>query len=555
MKVLGKARVIRLLLKVQNRLIRGGKSLALLRAGKSNVSIPASMFTNAQRVELEGAAFYVPADADAYLKKVFGKNWQTDDKPEPIASPHLLVCSTQISYKEIDTDDTLYAHRAQVDKVIEKRRVLTARIQALRSQIEKYWDLLFLTKERYELYRGLVPVLPELQDALSKGAYGWLDAALADYVAVLREYVNKDMPLVIHAALDELVLSYRGDHGLVQKCENLKKKWAFHSLSLPLEDKDRQEALRRLPAVIAVAEDAGVPVYVRCEEQLLPVAVPDEEGQPGPVLIRREDKLIPVDGITAQSLLVQTVNGAYVPLLGYGPCKRLFADLRAIPVVQCVYGQDRKLAWVDGNACVYAAASFGADDLYQAEELPHYVAVNEDKEVPLYFYDERCAALRRVFCVDAAGGRAPVATLGLGGTLWVTPGAAASLHFENDNGAPKPLTVDRFTDAGADSLHRALGREQAPAVCCPLVQEDAFGRRMAVAALCTDGRVLPRVRLAADGTAVSLELGKADYATLCLRRTDGTDVPLISVDAEGAVLYAAQGHTLPVRALIDGMKA
>lgn len=557
-KVLGKPRLIRLLLKVQRKLIRGGKTLALLRVGKPHIGLSKSMFTNAQRVELEGAAFYVPVDDDTYLKKVYGKNWMIDDKPEPITSPHLLVCSTQVSYKEIDNDDTLYANRAQVDAVIEKRKKLNGNIQVLRSRIEAYWNLLFLTKERYELYRKYVPVLPELQENLSKKDYAWLNVALADYIEVLRTYLDKQLPLVIHPELDAVVmevLKYQGAHGLVQACGELKKKKAFRAIHLALDDAARVAALHRLPAAVAVEGNGVVPAYVRCGGRLLRVALPDEEGHPGPVLICRESAILPADGVTAQTLLVQTENGAYVPFFSHRPCKRLFADMRAIPLVQCVYEKDRELAWLDEGGRLYVTAAVDADGLYESVALPQYIAVADDKSVPLYFYDEACATLRRTFCLDAAGHRIPVATLGLGGVLWMTPGVAESLHFEDDNGEAQPLTAACFADAATDGVHRALGRTAAPVVCCPLVQEDAFGRRIEVAALYTDGRVLPLVRVDADGTPVALEPNKPDYATICLKQTDGTDIPLVSVDAAGTVVYAANGQTLPVQAIIDGMKA
>lgn len=507
-KLLGKAFVIKCLLGLQQKLTRSGReNMAYVRPMKNNIKIPASMFTDVQRVELEGAQFPVPTDIDKYLEKVYGKNWEQDNKPENISTPHLLVSSTKISYKEVDNDDSLYAVHDEVKATINKRKSLMAQINPLRRKIEKYWDLLFLTKERYRLYRLYMPVAEILEDRLSKGEYEWLEIAMADYLTTLKTYLSKKLPLTICPALDRIVLELlnQGEKkNLAQKFNNLKNKVPLKSVELKLDEGTQQEALANLPATISYDENNAVPVFLRHGEKLRAVALKDENGQVCPVLVKKENEIVSAFtevSSTARQLVVESDDNGYEPLIG--GCQ--FEGKRAIALIQHIYGRDLELAWLDEAGKIYIAAQFDCGDIYSGVDVPEYLSVGADLEVPVCYYDDESKTLREVFCVDSDGSHIPVVTLGSEGLLCVTADAAKKLHYRSGDGQLKQLTVSCFEDEAYKEVMQVLYRDDRPQICCKLVQKDAFGRMIEVAALYNDECVRPLVRVDDDRTVSGLD--------------------------------------------------
>lgn len=555
-KLFGKRYVLKRLLSWQDKLTRtGGKKLAYVRPMKKNIRLPAAMFTEVQRVELEGEAFFVPVKYDAYLEQVFGKNWAIDERAENIASPHLLVSSTEISYKQIDNDESLYKNRRQINDLINKRKALAAKIKTLRDKIEGYWDILFLTKERYQLYRQYMPVVHILQEHLAVRDYQWLNLAMKDYMDTLGLYLSKNLPMTTCQELDTVALelmAYSCKLGQAQKFRRLCSSRALKPINVKLDENAADAALAQLPPVIRCTAENEIPVFLRTGAGLRAVVRLDG-GQAKAVLIRCDDEIVPAYDAAANNaqLAVENGQGGYTPLAD----NALFENETVLPLVQSVFGQELQLAWVDKNGQLYVCARFGEAGRYEAMELAEYLSFGQKFDVPVRYLDRKTNTLRELFCLSADGQPSPVMTMGVGGYLWVTPNAAQMLYYKNEDNENVALRCSDFADEAAYRVKQVLYGTGAPAVCCKLVQQDAFGRVTEIASLYDNGCILPTVRRNADGTLAQLESQEQTYATLCLRQSDGTSIPLAALDAQGNALTAiAPGHHLPVQILIGGHK-
>ena len=547
-KIFGKLFVVRRLVKQYEKLTAANsKNMAYVRPMKDNITIPATMFTSVKRVKLEDSEFLVPTAHESYLEKVYGKSWKTDTKTEDISSRHLLVASAQVSYKDVDVDNSLYANRGKVNRIIQTRADLSAQIKKLRDKIEEYWVLLFMTKERYRLYRKYMPIAHLLHQHLVDRDYAWLTIAMQDYMTVVKTYLAKGLPITICPELDEVALEmlyYSGDLIGAQQFKELKETVVLNVIDLPLNEAATEEALAALPATISYDEENAIPTFLRCGEELHAVVRLDDEGVAHPLLLKSASKIVlaPMNEtdeegeiISEWQIALETEDGVYAPFFACDCVRELFETQRVLPLVQNIYNQDLELAWLAEDGRIYIAGGFGACDKYQEVSIPTYCAVLEDGEVPVSFFDEDSGVLRPLFCRSESGERLSVITLGAAGSLWVTPNAADNLYYLDDEGQDVQLTVSRFADEAAEDVKELLDQEKQPELCCKLVQEDAFGRVMEIAALYDDESIQPLARMTATGTLSKITPQKATYATLTLTQKGGSTIPLAIVDAEGNV--------------------
>lgn len=224
-KLFGEARMMRGLIGLQNKLIgKKGKNVAYIRPDKDDIVMPASMLTKTKRVIFEGEKFLIPNDHDAFIKKTFSATWASDEKPEPISSPHLLVTSTEVSYKTLDSQEVLDKNRHQIERMTNERSSLASRIKTLRTDIEKNWVVLFMTRERYRLFNLYKPLEETILAKAAENDTEWLDAVMADYLATVKEYAAKGWPLQISPALDALAverLKHKGEAAAAKQFANL----------------------------------------------------------------------------------------------------------------------------------------------------------------------------------------------------------------------------------------------------------------------------------------------------------------------------------------------
>lgn len=235
-KLIGKLNFVKLLVAIQNILVSSsGKKLAYVRPLEKNINLSANVFTKVEKIKFESGEFFVPVEKDEYLKKVFSESWKEDDKPVNIENPHLLICSTEVSYKDLDNDNGLYADYEKIMIKSAKRKPLTVKIKKIQKKMQKYWSYLFITEERYRLYDLYMPKLDILQEKFENNKIEELKADMEEYLSVLREYLSKDMPLVICPELDNLaikILEKTGEETLAIKFKETCKKVPFKSVSI-----------------------------------------------------------------------------------------------------------------------------------------------------------------------------------------------------------------------------------------------------------------------------------------------------------------------------------
>ena len=553
-KILGKDRTTRVLLKLRNRLIRtAGKNVALLRPGKKNLKLSRSMFTSLTRVEFEGVGLLVPSAFNRYLRTVFGTDWEKNTEGESLSSAHLLVASTEISYKEIDNDNTLYANRAEINSMILKRKKLMEQIKSLRGKIEKYWDFLFLAKARFSLYRRYVPIIQILQEYQEKRDYAILQIAMADYMEILKVYLSKNLPLSVTAELDQIALEllrYSGELEHAKKFKELQRQVPMKPVSVELDDNMRAEALRKLPPKISCTPDGNVPVFLRWSNRLYPVGSLTENGQFLPLFLKQDTAIVPaVSGVLA----VQETDGTCSLLSDDVWHSRLFGSVHAIPLIQHIYGQDLEIAWLSETGCLYITAEVDSCGCYVRTELPEYLSVGHNGELALSFVDSKTDELYPVFCMDDDNKCTAMAAVGVGGCIWITPGASKKLYYRDRNGNAVRLSINHFTDCATAGVKATIA-QSAPNICAKFVQRDIFGRLIEVAAMRDDGSIVPLVQRAQDGSLIKLDPSDHGYTTFYLKQACGIDAPLATVDAEGNVIHTAVQAGAILLSIITGSR-
>ena len=235
-KLIGKLNFIKILVGIQNILVSSSsKKLAYVRPLKKNINLPANLFTNVERVQLENGEFFIPKDKDEYLKKVFSGSWKEDYKPAQVENPHLLICSTEVSYKDVDNDDSVYADYEKIMAKAAKRKPITEKMKKLQKKMKQYWAYLFITGERYRLYDLYMPKLEILQEKMEQNKFEELKEDMEEYMSVLRDYLSQNMPLVICPELDNIaieLLKNTGEEDLATKFKEICKKVPFKSVSM-----------------------------------------------------------------------------------------------------------------------------------------------------------------------------------------------------------------------------------------------------------------------------------------------------------------------------------
>ncbi len=565
-KLFGKSFVVNTLLNLQNRLVKQNNGyLAYVRSFKDNINLPATMFTKVKKVSFGGASFNVPSDTDKYLELVYSKKWKDDKKQEGVSAKHLLVASTEVSYKEIDTDSALYAKREEVSEIIETRKHLSEQVGMLRKKIESYWDILFLTQERYRLYRLYRPVLEILREHYVNKDFAWLNIAMKDYLDTVKTYLGKEWPVVVCPELDEIVLAmldHAGDYKSVKRFEDLKKRTSFKPIRLTLGAEAMETAQLNLPATIAVDAENVVPVFLRDGEDLLPVVRLGADGEKHPLLLKSGSNVIeaPVgvelvnengaNDVFVWDIAVEGKDGTAELLFGSEWKQRVFENRSMVSLVQHIYGRDLEIAWLASDETVYVTSKFADCNQYATVSAPVYCKFDSNLTVPVRFEDEP-GVMRELFCLEEDGRHTPVVTLGAGGVFWVAPDAGKRLYYLTEDGSAEKLDVSRFIDDANEDIKATLFKERGAKVCCKLVQEDMFGRVLEIAELYDDESVQPVARMNADGTLTALPKENRAYSTLCLKQSDGTTTTLATIDPEGKIVTALPAQQiLPVGVLI-----
>lgn len=548
MKIFGKERMIRKMLRLQRRLTsKPSNTLAYVRYKNDDISIPAKMFTNVKRVELGGGSFFVPSDTDAYLKKVYGAKWASDKKEEPIRAPHLLVTSCDVSYKELDKDGSLYRENSHITQLIAQRTELNKQIKALQANIEQNYDLLFFTQDRYTLYRQYVPVIDILRKYQNERDYDWLLLAMNDYMNAITVNMSKGLPIFVHRELDELAMylfSYKGEFDTAKRYQELLQTTQLKEISMNVgEGRWRQlyeEARDMLPMLLLPEANGEIPAHMDDGDRSVVLARRDAQGELMPLLNAVDGKLIPTLDVDENGklcpLVYQQEDLSYTEFVGSEIYDRVFSGTDSVELYRPTKdGRHIPLARLCPNGDIYVIIEIDKNNAPVPVQPPMICTVDEDGTVPVALYDETADTLLPLFCVGADGKRLPVVKLGLGGTFAITEiDGKTPLFYEDANGDAVELDMSRYLDEELPEVNEQLYQRED--VCLELVQRDIFGRLLKIAAVLDNGIVVPAGRVDANREYSPVNITLESFSTLYLQPSSGEKIILAKVAKDGRVI-------------------
>lgn len=548
MNVFGKEFMIRKILGLQRRLTsKPSQTLAYIQYRKADINIPAAMFTKVKRVKLGKSSFFVPVDTDAYLKKVYGAKWASDKKRAGVTAPHLLVTSCDLSYKELDKDGSLYRENSQITQLITERTKLNKQIKDLQAGIDRNYNLLFFTQERYTLYRRYVPVLSILRKYQKERDYDWLLLAMKDYMDAVKASLSADLPMSVHKELDKLAVqlfSYKGEFDIARRYQELMKTTPLKKISMDLgEDRLRQlfdEARDMLPLQLLPAAHGKIPARLDDGERSVVLARWDAQGELLPLLKADKGKLIPTPDVDENGnscpIVYRQENHTYTEFMGSEVYERVFGGADSVELYRLTKdGRHIPIARLCPNGDIYVITGIGKNNEPVPVQPPVICAVDEDGAIPAALYNKEEDTLLPLFCVGADGQRLPVAKLGLGGTFVITEiDGETPLFYEDANGEAVKLDMSRFLDEALPEVDSQFFHEGD--VCLELVQRDIFGRLLKIAAVLDDGSVVPAGKVDATRKYSEVKITQEPFSTLYLQPSSGEKIVLAKVAKDGRVI-------------------
>lgn len=182
-----------------------------------------SIFENASLKRLENYEFPVPV-SDGYFKTLYGSDWKSG-KPSGRKVTGWVVADTKIPYKEYL--ETAEESGCSLEQYLEQRRKYNNMQKSGQSKIDTihhYWDLLFRTGDRYDLWEMYYPIKDELIALRKDGRYDELQEALKDYISLTYKNYKLGLglcfdPEILECMLD--VFKYEDNEEYAQKVRAL----------------------------------------------------------------------------------------------------------------------------------------------------------------------------------------------------------------------------------------------------------------------------------------------------------------------------------------------
>lgn len=538
--LLGRRTVLNILLKIHNNLIpKTGPTLAYVRPLSDNINIPISMFENVVSTKYGDYWFNLPSQTEKYLDLSYKKSWKSEKKLKTAPSLHLLVASADVSYKEIIDDNSIRQNAKEIEYVIQQRTMLNNKIKSLRAKIEHNWDILFLTQERYRLYKEFMPVLDIVKDYYDRREYQWLLVVMKHYLDIVEKYADKGWPVAVSDELDEIVfnLLYRSGRAKAAiKFNELKSKVKLKSINVDFKDKDYHKAISALVPVIVCGNNNEIPVFLHIDDKYFPVKLAGADGELKDLFEKESDSVKKSEDIGKYRLVIQTENENIDLINNVEWCEKIFREIKTVCLVQNCFEKDIVIAYLESNGFIHVASKFVDDILYEAIEPLLVCEIKNYSEVPVY----RLVAeeLREVFCMNDQGERKPFITVGLGGNLIINDNAAECLYYQNENGIAVRWNVFECFDVAHDNVYNSIFAGKSPVILEKFVQKDAFGRIIEMAAIIDNGNIVPLGMIAENKTFIALDISRNPISTLCIKQSDGRLIPVANIDSSGKIVSA-----------------
>jgi len=180
--------------------------LRIARFPKKSVELPLSLLNERQEVDVAGKNFFVPRDVKSYLSLEFEQTRPQDDPERASDDPALTVIDPQIPcVQTLELVRELYGKGPNVNWI--HRFILRGRMRFLRRKIQKYWDLLYCTRDRFGLWKQLMPQKEHICQLYHNGDISAVRVALEPYLTALDRNAAKGFSLCFDKELFDIALS------------------------------------------------------------------------------------------------------------------------------------------------------------------------------------------------------------------------------------------------------------------------------------------------------------------------------------------------------------
>lgn len=528
MRCWGHERVVRALLCFQCRIAATpSKQMALIRYLKDNLNFSADYFKTIKRVSFAECSFFVPQKHGDYLNLVFGKDWKSIS-PRGVPSPHLLVTSTTVSYRDLGVETDQKIQKA-VTQTIQKRHFIAEQMKTLKREIERCWDVLFMTQRRYELYREYYPRKGELLIALERREYDLLQLVMRKALEAEKKYLDMGSVLSLDAEIDQIIiriLLHQGKYDLARKMEERLSQsvQVKPEIGIISEEDSAVENDAFWPKQICADVNGNVAVYCRgASGEEIPVMWRVGKNL-YELLHKKESRLVPsvnqgdlvaLDGnhlLSIQELFTDKLGGAaYIILMQKDFLNREFA-----------------VAALTQAGAIYPMVTLDSNRLISSIELPRICQVNPDLSVStqICVYGE---LLGEAFWRNPNGYVTPALAVGVRGRICSAPHyPGAELVWQDQTGALLP--VEEIWD-DSDPVKVQIAQEEGQPFCT-LVQQDVFGRTVVMAEALNSRSLKPCGRIDKTGLFQEDYSAAQEYA-LYVETVQQELLPLSQVQANG----------------------
>ena len=278
-KLLSRKRALLHLIRFQNWLGRKHTSkMAIIRFLKDNIDISEKHLSEVVRIPFENRSFMVPKNKNAFLNLTYGTSWQANE-PADIISPHLLVSSTEIPFRNIIRQDDILEIK-KIEQVIQERSRVQNAMKPLDKRIQQYWKHLFLTRDRFNLFRKYYPHRQEISEYMKNYDIQVLQAMMQDVMALETEYIDTGLAMPVFDELDKIIhylYIYQGDYKRANQFLN--RSINFKKIDIVVDEDISKQDLDSWPLYLSISGENTFPVFVQAKD-----------GTQYPVVYRTYDK-------------------------------------------------------------------------------------------------------------------------------------------------------------------------------------------------------------------------------------------------------------------------
>jgi len=166
------------------------------------VKYPREIFEKSKNIKLNGINFTIPKD-----ERFIDINIGNVNKPVPMST----FGSTYIIDENIPYKDFLRECKNQKfpNSFYRKRKKLLKKdlkIKPYKKYVHKCWDLLYRTRDRFELYEKYMPKKLEIINLYNNNNYEELQIVLDDYLKLLEQYASKGLGIVFDPIIFEITI-------------------------------------------------------------------------------------------------------------------------------------------------------------------------------------------------------------------------------------------------------------------------------------------------------------------------------------------------------------